>query len=119
MTTLVIKQHAIDSSAVAIASEGTLSGKDAGAADAMAIAAGITEKKTFTGIVIHGKSRPPGLRLQDNDPTSPLQFLIPLPADEEAPSWVASLRKAGYPVRLGGAIDQRELLIWTRLLQAI
>ncbi len=116
LAALTIKQHAIDPAAVAVATEGSLAGKDAGASDAMAIAVAITEKRTFAGVAVSSKTRPPAVRLTENDPESPLQFLM---SGDELPSWAAPLKKAGYPLIADDQIDQERLLSWVRLLQAI
>ncbi len=116
LAALVVNQHAIDPVAVTVATEAALTGKDAGPADAMAIAVAITEKRTFSGVAVNSKTRPPAVRVSENDPESPLQFLI---TGDELPPWTAPLQQAGYPVIRGDKVDSLRLLVWTRLLQAI
>ncbi len=116
LAALVVKQHRIDPAAVAIATEGGMSGADAGPSDAMAIAVAITEKRTFSGVAVSAKTRPPAVRVTENDPESPLQFLI---TGDELPPWSAPLKQAGYPILLSKEVDAKRMLVWTRLLQSI
>ncbi len=113
-----LKLGGIDSSAVAVAASGGLAGGDGEAADAMALAVAISQSKTFFGVAISPKTRPPAVRLRENEATASLQLLLPISQDDEMPPWAAAIEKAGYPVVLGGQTTPLSLLKWVRLLQA-
>ncbi len=115
----LIKQYAIEPAAVAVATEGAMTGKDSGAADSMAVAVAISEKRTFSGAAVNLKTRPPAVRVTENDPAMPLQFVLSVKEPSEMPTWAAPLQKAGYPIISAETLDQEQLLIWVRLLQAI
>ncbi|MCP4827287.1 MAG: hypothetical protein GY889_00245 [Proteobacteria bacterium] len=59
------------------------------------------------------------MRVKENDPSASLQILLPLASEKELPEWSRGIKKAGYPVVLGGETDMTTLLNWVRLLQAI
>jgi S1-C subfamily serine protease len=113
-----LKLGGIDSSAVAVAASGGLAGGDGEAADAMALAVAISQSKTFFGVAISPKTRPPAVRLRENEATASLQLLLPIDQVDEMPPWAAAIEKAGYPIVLGGQTTPLSLLKWVRLLQA-
>ncbi|TWU60539.1 Periplasmic serine endoprotease DegP precursor [Rubripirellula tenax] len=113
------KKAAINPVAVAVASVGGVHGNDATAADSMALAAAISQSKTFFGVAVSGETRPPAVRLRENEPSASLQVMMPVENENALPTWSASIKSAGYPVVLGGKIKRLGLLDWVRLLQAI
>jgi S1-C subfamily serine protease len=115
----VTKQAAIDSAAVAIATAETLKGGKAGAADSMALAVAVSQSSTFFGVAVAADTRAPAVRLTENNPSATLQLLVPVQSIDDLPTWAAGIEKAGYPIVLGGELDQITLLRWARLLQAI
>ncbi|TWU32919.1 Periplasmic serine endoprotease DegP precursor [Novipirellula artificiosorum] len=115
----VLKTSPIDSSAVAVAATGALSGRDAEAADSMALAVAMSASRTFYGVAVSAKTRPPAVRLRENDAEASLQVLLPMDPNDEPPTWVPTLRDAGYPVISVDDIDVDTLLRWVRLLQAV
>ena len=114
----VLKLGGIEASAVAVAASGGLAGGDGEAADAMALAVAISQSKTFFGVAISPKTRPPAVRLRENEATASMQLLLPIDQRDELPGWSAAIEKAGYPVVLGGQTTPLRLLKWVRLLQA-
>lgn len=115
----VMKKAPIDPAAVAIATAGSLTGGKVGAADSMALAVAISQSSTFFGVAVSSESRPPAMRLSENDPAASLQLMVPVESVDEIPTWASAVEKAGYPIVLGGQLDGTTLLRWTRLLQAI
>ncbi|TWT79003.1 Periplasmic serine endoprotease DegP precursor [Planctomycetes bacterium CA13] len=113
------KTQPIASSAVAIAASGALTGSKAGAADSMALAVAMSASRTFSGVAISAETRPPAVRLRENDAESSLQLLLPIGRNDDLPTWVPTLTKSGYPVQRGGEVEHGKLLRWVRLLQAI
>jgi S1-C subfamily serine protease len=109
----------IDDSAVSVAAAGALTGNKAEAADSMALAVAISQSTTFFGVAVSSDSRPPAVRVRENEPTASLQLLLPVEPAEDLPSWTAPLIAGGYPIVRGGKIDQAKLLQWVRLLQSI
>ena len=114
----VLKLGGIEASAVAVAASGGLAGGDGEAADAMALAVAISQSKTFFGVAISPKTRPPAVRLRENEATASMQLLLPIDQRDELPGWAAAIEKAGYPVVLGSQTTPLSLLKWVRLLQA-
>lgn len=119
MVASLAKQLPIDPAAVAVAANGSLATKKSEAADSMALAVGIAESRTFAGVAISDKTRPPGIRIRDNEPSAPLQLLLPISPDAELPAWGKALESRGYPIVRGGAVTPQTLLRWTRGLQTI
>ncbi len=120
LTAAVIKQQpGIDPASVAVAASGALAGGSGEAADAMALAVAISQSSTFFGVAVSPKTRPPGVRLRENEASASLQLLLPLDVGEELPPWSATVQRAGYPVVRGGQITNSSLLKWVRLLQSI
>ncbi|TWT94395.1 PDZ domain-containing protein [Stieleria varia] len=120
MAMAVLKRHPIAESAVGIATPGAIAGGEASAADAMALAVAMSDSRTFFGVAVSAKTRPPAVRLRENEPDRSLQLLLPIESDDELPSWGAALSKAGYPIVQGGiTCDRTDLLRWIRLLQTI
>ena len=115
----VAKKAPIDSSAVAVAAAGALAGGKAESADSMALAVAISQSSTFFGVAVSAETRPPAVRLRENEPSSSLQIMFPIESDDQLPSWAAAIEKAGYPVVRGGQTDELTLLRWVRLLQSI
>ncbi len=115
----MMKKADINSAAVAVASLGAISGVEATAADSMALAVSISQSKTFFGVAVSAKTQPPAVRLRENEATASLQLMMPIETTEELPPWGAAIQSAGYPIVLGGKLDQLALLHWVRLLQAI
>lgn len=115
----LLKKAPIDKAAVAVAASGALAGGDAEAADSMVMAVAISQSSTFFGAAISPKTRPPAVRVRENEPSASLQLLMPVESDDDLPAWTATIKKAGYPVVLGGKTDRITLLRWARLLQAI
>ncbi|EMI17819.1 protease Do [Rhodopirellula maiorica SM1] len=113
------KTSAIEPLAVAVAAPGAISGTKAEAADSMALAVAMSASRTFYGVAVSAKTRPPAVRLRENDAEASLQILLPIERQEEPPSWAPTLKKAGYPVIQAGEVDQETLLRWVRLLQAV
>lgn len=115
----VMKKAPIDPSAVAIAASGALAGGSAEAADAMALAVAISQSRSFFGVAVSPKTRPPALRLRENEPSASLQLLLPIETTDTLPSWGAGFERGGYPIVRGSKLDGITLLRWVRLLQAI
>lgn len=115
----MLKKAPIDPAAVAVASAGALSGAKATAADSMALAAAISQSKTFTGVAVSNETRPPAIRLRENEAAASLEFLMPAKDADALPSWSAALKRVGYPISFAETIDEPSLLAWVRLLQAI
>ncbi|WP_235033152.1 PDZ domain-containing protein [Rubripirellula obstinata] len=114
-----MKKAPIHSTAVAVASSGSLAKGKVSAADSMAIAVAISQSETFFGVAFGTDTRPPAVRLRENEPATSLQILMPVKDPIDLPEWIPALKRAGYPVVLGGDVDQQVLLRWCRLLQAI
>ncbi len=115
----LMKQYPIDSEAVAIATGGALQGGDGDAADAMALAVALSQRQTFRGVAVSTKTQPPRLRLPENEGEGGFQLLLSLAVGSKLPEWTPPLRRAGYPVVLGGEVDLEKLLRWVRLLQTM
>jgi S1-C subfamily serine protease len=118
-TAAVLKKAPIDRSAVAVAAAGALKGGSAEAADSMALAVAISQSSTFFGVAVSPKTRPPAMRLRENEPSASLQVLLPVKSTDDLPTWGAGIERGGYPIVLGGDLDGITLLHWVRLLQAI
>ena len=114
-----LKKAPIVPSAVAIATTGALKTGKTSAADSMAIAASISQSETFFGVAFAKDTRPPAVRLRENEPASSLQIMMPVKEEEDLPGWISAIKNAGYPVVLGDDVDEQVLLRWCRLLQAI
>lgn len=115
----VMKKASIDPTSVAVAAPGALSGGSAEAADSMALAVSMSQSSTFFGVSVSPKTRPPAVRLRENEPSASLQILLPVKDAADLPTWGATIKQAGYPIVLGGETTRPELLNWVRLLQAI
>lgn len=115
----VSKKAAISPSAVAVAAMGALAGEDSTAADSMALAVAISQSNTFFGAALAAATRPPAVRLRENEASSSLQILLPVKSSDDLPSWSAAIKNVGYPVIRGGEVDRLKLLQWVRLLQSI
>ncbi|WP_345689345.1 PDZ domain-containing protein [Novipirellula caenicola] len=113
------KTSAIEPMAVAVAAPGAISGAKAEAADSMALAVAMSASRTFYGVAVSAKTRPPAVRLRENDAEASLQVLLPIERNAEPPTWAPTLKKSGYPVVQAGDVDKETLLRWVRLLQAI
>ncbi|WP_442506391.1 PDZ domain-containing protein [Novipirellula sp. SH528] len=113
------KTSAIAPLAIAVAAPGAISGTKAEAADSMALAVAMSASRTFYGVAVSAKTRPPAVRLRENDAEASLQILLPITKQEDPPSWAPTLRKSGYPVIQAGEVDKETLLRWVRLLQAV
>jgi len=85
----------------------------------MALAVAISQSSTFFGVAVSAETRPPAIRMRENEPGSSLQVLIPVDSEDDVPTWGAAVQKAGYPIVRGGELDIETLLYWVRLLQAI
>ncbi len=72
----MLKKAPIDPASVAVAAAGALSNQKATAADSMALAAAISQSKTFFGVAVSGETRPPGIRLRENEASSSLELLM-------------------------------------------
>ena len=96
-TAAVMKQGGIDSSAVAVAASGAPGRWQWEAADAMALAVAISQSSTFFGVAVSAKTRPPAVRLRENEASTSLQVLLPIEVGDELPPWSAAVEKAGYP----------------------
>lgn len=98
-----------------------IGGMGSGAGGSLAMAAAILRPGTFQGIAIRGDIRPPGIRLRENDPASPLQIWL-MPGedgeDTEPPKWSEAIQKLGFPV-LSGQGDPAAILTWGRSLATI
>ena len=114
-----LKKAAISESAVAVAAPGILSNDNVGAADSMAMAVAISASETFFGVAVSNETRPPAVRLRENEPDSSLEILLPIGSRNDLPTWGAALEKVGYPILMGNKLDSGRLLQWTRLLQSI
>ena len=115
----VMKKANIDKSAVAVAAAGALAGGNAEAADSMALAVAMSQSSAFFGVAVSPETRPPAVRLRENEPSASLQVLLPVESVDDLPSWGAAIERAGYPIVRGGDVDRITLLRWVRLLQAI
>ncbi|NND99374.1 MAG: PDZ domain-containing protein [Pirellulaceae bacterium] len=119
MAASVLKKLSIEESAVAVAAQGALAGGKAEAADSMVLAVAISASETFFGAAMSAQSRPPAVRLRENEADSSLQVLLPIKTEDDLPTWGTTLKKVGYPIVLGGDTDEATLLKWVRLLQMI
>lgn len=115
----MLKKAPIDPTAVVVAAAGALSTGKATAADSMALAAAISQSKTFTGVAVSTETRPPAIRLRENEAAAALEFLMPAKDADALPSWSAALKRVGYPISFAETIDEQAMLAWVRLLQAI
>jgi len=113
-----MKQADIDPNAVAVAAPGAIEGGKAEASDTMALAVALSSAETFQGVAVAEATRAPAVRVRENDAAESIQLLLPIAAGD-LPTWATALKSAGYPVVLGGSVDQAALLRWTRLLQTI
>lgn len=86
--------------------------------DRMAIAAAFSMVGQIDGVLIDPQTRPPAIRLKENEASQPIQFLLPADRDESTPDLGVSLGRAGYPV-LTGSVDRDRLLRWTYWLQTL
>ena len=121
-----MKQAPVDPSAIAVTTNSVIGNRKATAADSMAMAVAISQSKTFFGVAIAADTRPPAVRLRENEPSSSLQILMPISTQgsqanesEELPGWAQALKRSGYPIVVGDKVDDAKLLRWCRLLQAI
>ncbi len=115
----VLKKAPIDPAAVAVATAGSLAEGTVSAADSMALAVAISQSSSFFGVAVSAETRPPAVRLRENEPASSLQVLMPVESEDGLPTWTAAIKQAGYPIIYGGKLDQQSLLNWVRRLQAI
>ena len=115
----IMKKAAIDPSSVAVAAPGALADGSAEAADSMALAVAMSQSSTFFGVSVSPKTRPPAVRLRENEPSTSLQILLPIESATDLPAWGTAIQRSGYPIVLGGKTDRSTLLKWVRLLQAI
>lgn len=104
--------YRIDPSMQAIAGSGK------GPGGSIAIATALLRSGVFSGLSVSQDIRPPAIRLRENDPTAPLQILVPRVDDEDAPGWIGALEKVGFPVLRPGD-DTKTLLQWVRSLSLI
>jgi hypothetical protein len=121
-----MKKAPVDPSAIAVTTNSVIGNRKATAADSMAMAVAISQSKTFFGVAIAADTRPPAVRLRENEPSSSLQILMPISTQgsqanesEELPGWAQALKRSGYPIVVGDKVDDAKLLRWCRLLQAI
>lgn len=119
MTAAVMKQAAISPAAVAVGTTGALAGGSGEAADTMALAVAVSQSTTFFGVAVSAMTRPPGVRLRENEAATSLQLMIPIEKSDELPAWCAAVKSAGYPIVRGGKTTTESLLQWARLLQSI
>lgn len=117
MATLMAQRVPVAVSAVAAA--GAVKDVAASAADAMVIAIALSDRKNFAGIAVSADTKPPAVRLRENEPDHALSILVPIDSLDDGPTWLAPLATAGYPIVLGGENDRGDLLRWVRLLQTI
>lgn len=103
----------------AVAASGALDGVGASAADSMVVAIALSDRKNFAGVAISEDTKPPAVRLRENEPDQALELLLPIESLDDGPTWLAPLTSAGYPITLGGKLESSDLLRWTRLLQTI
>ena len=115
----MLKLPGVDSSAVAVAASGALAGGSGEAADAMALAVAISQSSTFFGVAVSPKTKPPAVRLRENEASTSLQVLLPVEVNDDLPPWCVAIERAGYPVVRGGEVSEMTLLRWVRLLQSI
>ncbi|MEL6898352.1 MAG: PDZ domain-containing protein, partial [Planctomycetota bacterium] len=108
----VEKQLPIDPLRIAVTGEGE------GAGAAMAIAVGMTQKQKFRGVCAPPDSTPPALPIGQNDPTTPVQFLLPMDESSSPEGWAERLIQGGYPIIRGGK-TKAEILRWIQTLQRI
>lgn len=119
MAAAVRKKFPLNPMALAVAAPGSVSGGDAEAADSMALAVAILSDQSFSGAAISQQTRPPAVRLPENDPSAALQLRLPIGESDELPGWGAALERRGYPIVRDDALDRERLLRWVRCLQAI
>jgi len=115
----VMKKAPIDSAAVAVGTSGAVDDVKATAADSMALAVAISQSRTFFGVSVSAETRPPAIRMRENEPGSSLQLLLPVESEDDLPAWGAAIQTAGYPIVHSAELDAETLLNWVRLLQAI
>lgn len=114
-----MKQANIHPSAVAAGSINVASGAEPTAADSMALAVAITESNRFAGLAVPTTTRPPAIRMKENEPSASVQVLFAFGSDDELPTWAAKLTAVGYPIVTSDDLNRANLLRWTRLLQSI
>ncbi len=119
MVASLTKQLPIEPSAVAVAAAGSLATNSAEASDSMALAVAMTEARTFAGVAVSEQTRPPQIRVRENEPSAALQLLLPIAPETDLPGWGETLESRGYPIVRGGTMTRESLLRWTRCLQAI
>ncbi|MDA8745872.1 PDZ domain-containing protein [Rubripirellula amarantea] len=115
----MLKKAPIDSNAVAVTSMGAVTGTKASAADSMALAVAFSQSERFFGVAVAAESRPPAVRLRQNEPSTSLQIFMPTSTKDELPTWSAAVEQAGYPIILGGNAKDKDVLRWVRLLQTL
>ncbi|MEM6470261.1 MAG: PDZ domain-containing protein [Planctomycetota bacterium] len=116
MTTLLAQRVPVGDAA--LATDGVL-GNEPTAADTMVIAIALSDRKQFTGIAFSADSKPPAVRLRENEPDHSIRLMLPIESVEDGPTWLAPLKANGYPIVLGGTLGKADLLRWTRLLQTL
>ncbi len=89
-----------------------------GPGSSMAMAVAMSRPGKFSGLMVTPASKPPAIRLRENDAAAPLQILIRSKADEEAPAWMTPLSRLGFTVQQETG-DQELILRWTRMLVRI
>ncbi len=95
-----------------------IAGIGEGPGSSMAMAVAMSRPGSFAGLIVTPASKPPAIRLRENDPAAPLQILIRQAANAEAPPWKTPLERLGYSVQeMAG--EQALMLKWTRLLVRI
>lgn len=104
---------------IGLSTYGVTNGDKTSSADTLAIAMGLSDRSQFNGIAVSAKTKPPAVRLRENQPESALRLLLPIESADDAPTWSAPLKQAGYPIETAGGLNRTSLLNWVRLLQII
>lgn len=104
---------------IGLATYGVTNGDKTSSADTLAIAMGLSDRSEFNGIAVSAKTKPPAVRLRENQPESALRLLLPIGSPDDAPTWSTPLQQAGYPIETAGELNRTKLLNWVRLLQII
>ncbi len=115
----VVRISAAITSRYAIANQMvSIGGIGEGPGSSMAMAVAMSRPGKFSGLTVTPESKPPAIRLRENDAAAPLQVLIRSTSDVEAPAWLTPLKRLGFTV--WQEVGEQELILrWTRMLVRI
>lgn len=108
----IAKRYPVDSLMTVVGGTGS------GPGGSMAMAAAIGRSGVFAGLAVQPEVSPPAIRLRENEPSAPLQWLLRGATTPGEPTWTVALEKAGYAIIRGD--DRPETLLrWIRSLPRI